>query len=68
MSDKCPFQSRFNDSNEARCTIPLFLNKRNSWFCEYFYNEEDCPIIKKMCPIKVINKPTKNDKKDGING
>lgn len=67
MSDKCVFQSRFYEINEARCIIPLLLEKNESWFCKYFYNEKDCPIIKKMCSIKAINKPTNNDKKNEIN-
>ena len=64
---KCSFQSRFYDINEARCIIPLLLEKRESWFCKYFFNEENCPIIKKMCAIKGSEFPTINKKRNGIN-
>ncbi|MFX0137234.1 MAG: hypothetical protein ACFFDN_26590 [Candidatus Hodarchaeota archaeon] len=61
MSKECLFQSRFPDINEARCTIPLTLQPKHlekycrtgweSWLCDYYHKENECPIIKEVMNI-----------------
>lgn len=55
MSRECPFQTREPKIKEARCVIPLTLQPEElkkhctmgcgSWFCKFYLNEKDCPII-----------------------
>lgn len=58
MSKECPFQTRQSSIKEARCLLPLYnnggCNRGNrdytcgSWFCEFYKEEKDCPIIKEI--------------------
>lgn len=48
MSDDCSLQNKQYEIQEARCIIPLLIKKGGSWFCDYYDNEENCPILKRL--------------------
>ena len=48
MSNECCFQTIQIEINESRCIIPLILKSKESWLCEYYLQEYNCPIIKRM--------------------